>query len=139
MREAAERYRRFLETLTPANLAQLPKFVSDDVQFRDPFNDVCGTEAMTEVFRHMFEYVADIRFNVRHMAVEDNICLMVWHFEGKLSGKPWNFNGTSVVTFAEDGRVVSHVDHWDAARALYERVPLIGWLLRAIRRRIASR
>lgn len=139
MRDAAERYRRYLETLTADTLANLGEYVAPDVHFKDPFNDCRGIAAMQAVFLHMFGTVDDIQFEVHRMAMDGNTCLMDWSFEGQLSGRPWRFDGASVVTFGSGGCVTSHIDHWDAASALYERLPLIGPLLAFFRRRIAVR
>ncbi|MEQ8228160.1 MAG: nuclear transport factor 2 family protein [Rhodospirillales bacterium] len=139
MTQAHDRYRQYLESLTPEALGRLGDYVSSDVRFKDPFNDVHGVDAMARVFRHMFETVKDIRFHVTHAASTGNICLMAWRFEGRIGGRPWAFDGTSVVTFAADGRVSEHIDYWDAARDFYERLPVIGWLLARIRRRLAAR
>lgn len=133
-----ERYSRFLEALTPETLEDLPSQVTEDVRFKDPFNDVRGVEAMAGVFRHMFEAVGPVRFRVEQTMAEGDRCLMAWRFEGRLRGRPWQFDGTSVIRFAPDGRVAEHIDHWDAATGFYERLPVIGRLLAAIRRRLAG-
>ena len=91
---------------------------------------------MAAVFRDMFESVGDVRFTIRHMHTDRNHCLMAWTFAATLFSKPWHFDGTSEVEFAEDGRVAAHIDHWDAARHFYERLPVIGWLLAKIRGRL---
>ena len=136
MNPAHDHYRQYLETLSPETLRELSEYVLSDVRFKDPLNDVRGVDSMSRVFRHMFENVQDIRFEVRHLASDDTICLMSWRFKGSLSGKPWCFDGTSVVHFTEDGRVSEHIDHWDAAQDLYERLPFIGRLLAFLRRRL---
>jgi hypothetical protein len=41
------------------------------------------------------------------------------------------------VHFDQSGKVAAHLDHWDAASQLYEHVPLLGGVLRIIRRRLA--
>jgi len=132
-----ESYQRFLETLTPGSLDTLHEHVTADVHFKDPFNDVHTAADMARVFRHMFENVRDIRFVVHSAMAEDDRCLMSWRFEGRLRGRPWIFDGTSAIRFAEDGRVCEHIDYWDAAGNFYERLPLIGWLLATLRRRLA--
>ena len=137
--EAADRYRRFLETLTPEKLDRLPDYVTTDVRFKDPFNDVRGPGAMQRVFRHMFENVDNIRFTVHHVALAGDTCFMDWRFEGRLGGRDWSFEGASVITLDTDGKVVAHIDHWDAASAFYECLPVIGWLLARIRGRLAIR
>ena len=40
------------------------------------------------------------------------------------------------VWVAADGRVAYHRDYWDAAEEVYEKIPLLGGLLRWIKRRL---
>ena len=138
MSTPSDRYRDYLETLTPETLADLSEYVVVDVRFKDPFNDVRGADAMANIFRHMFDTVGPVRFIVDDCAGDADTCMMSWRFEAILRGRPWTFDGTSVIKFAADGRVVEHVDHWDSASAFYERLPIIGSLLAAIRRRLAT-
>lgn len=133
------RYRRYLETLSPASLEQLGDYVSETVRFKDPFNDVTGLEAMSCVFRHMFATVGPFAFTVTHLAFDGYTCLMAWRFSATLRGAPWTFDGTSVITFASDGKVIEHIDHWDAAGEFYEKLPIIGQLLAWLRGRLAVR
>jgi hypothetical protein len=139
MSKPHHRYCAFLESLTRETLASLPDYVTEDVHFRDPFNDVHGVNAMQRVFRHMFDNVQDIRFEVHHAMIEGDYCLMQWRFQGRLGSGPWAFDGTSGIRFAPDGRVDEHIDYWDAAGNFYERLPVIGWLLSWLRRRLSVR
>jgi len=137
MTSPAERYQTFLSTLTPQTLADLPKFVTDDVHFRDPFNDVRGADNMRRVFEHMFENLEDITFTIRHAADNADTRMIEWRFESRLRGRDWGFDGMSLLTFSADGRVNAHFDYWDAASAFYTRIPLLGCLLQLLRRRIS--
>ena len=136
MNPAHDRYRQYLETLSPETLRSLSEYVSSDVRFKDPLNEVRGVDSMSRVFEHMFKHVQDIRFEVRHLASDGTVCLMSWHFDAYLSAKPWQFGGTSVMQFAEDGRVSEHIDYWDVGQDFYERFPFIGPLLGVVRRRL---
>ena len=55
---------------------------------------------------------------------------------GKIRRKDWQVDGASRITLTCEGKVSEHVDFWDAAQGLYEMIPLIGPLLRMLRRRI---
>jgi steroid delta-isomerase len=138
MNASHDKYRVYLESLSPDSLSDLTSYVADDIHFKDPFNDVRGLDAMASVFQHMFENVQNIRFNVQDMLAKEQVCFMAWRFEGEINGKLWAFNGTSVIRFADDGRVEEHIDHWDAGRDFYERLPFIGWLIAFLRRRLSS-
>ncbi len=139
MNTPQQRYRQYLESLTPCTLEELGEYVSDNVRFRDPFNDVVGLSEMEAVFRHMFAEVGSVCFEVTHLAENGDFCLMTWRFSASLRGRPWTFDGMSHVTFGADGKVIEHVDYWDAASALYARLPIIGSLLSWLRVRLTPR
>jgi steroid delta-isomerase len=133
---AHDRYRQYLETLTLETLPSLPSFVCSNVRFKDPFNDVSGVSSMSKIFQDMFENIGNTVFRVDHMASDKNICLMAWHVQATLRGKPWNFSGASIITFAPDGMVEKHIDYWDAASDFYKHFPIIGWLLEKLKLRV---
>lgn len=134
-----DRYIGFLENLTRAKLTRLGDFVTPDVRFADPFHDVTGREAMRAIFERMFEDVGDLRFRAHTRSASDEFGFFSWVLEGRLGNRPWRATGITEVAFCDDGAIRAHIDHWDAASQLYERFPLIGPLLRQLRRRIAAR
>jgi hypothetical protein len=71
----------------------LADYVSDDIRFKDPFNDVHGADAMHRVFRHMFDSVGNVRSTVHRAVLDGDTCLMDWWFEGLLPSKPRVFEG----------------------------------------------
>lgn len=139
MNSACAKYRAYLEGLTPDRLLELPEYVTPDVHFKDPFNEVHGVEPMIGVFRHMFENVEDIRFTIHNAASDgEDVCLLSWTFSGRLRGGPWEFPGTSVLRIAPNGKISEHIDHWDPGAALYERVPVLSWMIRQVKKRASA-
>jgi len=137
---ALKRYAEFFESLTADRVALLDSVMTDEVHFTDPFNSVRGIEQVRQVFVEMYAQFSDARFVVTHAALaDDDSGLLRWELNGKLrrTGEPWHVEGMSHVRFGPDGRVSEHVDYWDAARQFYERLPVVGWLLRRIRARMA--
>jgi steroid delta-isomerase len=47
--------------------------------------------------------------------------------------------GMSEIHFAPDGRISEHIDHWDSGGQFYERIPVLGWLIRLVRKRLELR
>lgn len=137
-----EAYVALLQGLTPETLPELRRVTAPDVRFKDPFHDVQGRGAMLAVFERMFHDVRDLRFQVHHTCLADrgSTALMRWTLTGRvraLGNRDWSVDGMSEVHLDTQGLVTAHVDYWDAASSLYERLPVIGPVLRAIRRRIA--
>ena len=130
----------FFETLTPASLATLPSVYSEQAQFIDPFNAVRGLPAIHRVFEHMFEQLHQPRFEVLQTITEGEHCFLLWdfHFARQAGAAVQRVHGGSHVHFDPDGRVDWHRDHWDPAREIYVTVPVLGGLLRWLRRRLQA-
>ena len=122
------------EALTPAGLDRLVTLYADGCRFKDPFNDVRGRAALRRVFEHMFETLESPRFVVTTAVVEGDQCFLGWDFHaGDLVVR-----GASHLRFDAAGRVADHRDYWDAAEELYEKLPVLGALMRLLKRRLRA-
>ncbi len=127
------------EQLTPAALARLGEVYADEVRFVDPFNDVTGLAPMRRIFEHMFETLQAPRFTVLTRFAAGDEAFLTWDFRFRRgTGAELLIHGGSHLRFAPDGRVLLHRDYWDAAQQVYEQLPLLGAVLRWLRRRIAA-
>jgi steroid delta-isomerase len=138
---AVERIAALFEALAPAHIPRLGDYYTPDAYFKDPFNEVHGLPAIQRVFEHMFESLEQPRFVVtQHMARGDD-CLLMWEFHFRFHGGRGGAQcvpGVSHLRLAADGRIAFHRDFWDPAEGIYEKVPLLGALMRWIRRRAAG-
>lgn len=111
-----------------------------DIRFRDPFNDVTGVDRMIAVFQSAFADTRTMRFEVIDHVRHGRRGYILWrmHFRPKRFGGPedWVVDGVSEIHLAADGRIAAHIDHWDSGAQFYARLPLIGWLVRLVRRRL---
>lgn len=138
-----QRYVEWFESLTLSSLDDLESIMTDDVYFSDPFNSVFGLSDTRRIFEDMFDILDSPRFRVTHSAMTDsepNTALMRWEMDATTSNnkQPVNIVGMSEIYFSEDGRVSKHIDHWDAGRQFYEKLPIFGWLVRKVRSRMAA-
>lgn len=132
---------RWFESLTPQSAQEVARYYTADACFKDPFNDVRGTDAIRRVFVHMFEQVDEPKFRVTGRWLSGEGAVLLWDFTFRMKrGSPalQTLRGATHLRFAADGRVDWHRDYWDAAEELYEKLPLIGTLMRFLRRRMRS-
>ena len=129
---------RFYETLAPDTLDQLSGLYAADARFKDPFNDVVGIAAITGIFRHMFTTVEAPRFEVTTRLLTGREAMLGWDFHLRLRGRPVVIRGVTHHSFDTDGLVCLHRDYWDAAEELYEKLPVVGALMRWLKRRANS-
>ena len=128
----------FFETLTPQSLGRFTEFYATDASFKDPFNEVRGVDAIRRIFEHMFRQVKNPRFVVVERLAEADRAMLVWEFHFLRRGAPQIIRGASHLHFDAEGRVVSHRDYWDAAEELYMTLPVIGWLMRRLRKALSA-
>lgn len=124
------------ETLAPETIHRLSGIYHEDARFRDPFSDVHGHEAIAGVFRRMFDTTKDPSFHITSTQKEDETAWVSWTFDFRLRGKALSIDGVTRLDFGGDGRVIDHRDYWDATD-LFEAFPLVGVILRLLKRKVA--
>jgi ketosteroid isomerase-like protein len=126
------------EALSPADLPRMAELYTETAHFKDPFNEVQGIPAIRGVFQHMFDALQAPRFVIHDVIVQDNQCFLTWDFLfvlPRLGAQQQRIHGGSHLVLAADGRIARHRDYWDAAEELYEKLPLVGSLMRWLKRR----
>jgi ketosteroid isomerase-like protein len=129
------------EQLAPADVARLSEFYAGDAHFKDPFNDVVGLPYIQRVFAQMFVALDEPRFVVRDVLVDGDQCMLTWDFLfrfRRFDRRPHTVRGATHLRFDAQGHVAVHRDYWDAAEEVYEKLPLLGVLMRWLKRRASS-
>lgn len=142
IRAATQRLIALYERLSPADLSRLGSHYAPDAHFKDPFNDVRGVPAIAQIFAHMFATLEQPRFVVTHHLVQGNQAFLGWELHFRMRrwrlGVDQCIHGATLVRFDPQGRVALHRDYWDAAEELYEKLPLLGPLMRWLRKAAAA-
>lgn len=143
--KAALRVMQFFETLGPNDLTRIKDFYCADALFKDPFNEVQGVDAIAPIFSHMFDALIQPRFVITQKVQQGEHCFVTWDFLFAMRKFDPNttqtIRGASHLVFRlEDGvwRVAVHRDYWDAAEELYEKLPVVGALMRWLKKRANS-
>jgi limonene-1,2-epoxide hydrolase len=139
---AADRIVAFFEGLQPADLDRLNEVYLPQAWFKDPFNEVRGVKAIRAIFEHMFVTLHEPRFVVREVLQQDERCFLVWDFVFRFRRSDEGeqlIRGATHLQLAPDGRIAMHRDYWDAAEELYEKLPILGGLMRWLKRRAGGR
>jgi steroid Delta-isomerase len=143
MRHAAalERLVQFYESLSIAALPQIATLYADDAFFKDPFNEVRGVAPITAIFRHMYEQVDAPSFTVTQRVLQGDDAFLTWEFSFRMrrfSRAEQTIRGATQLHFDADGRITLHRDYWDAAEELYEKLPVLGGVMRWLKKRAVT-
>lgn len=135
----AQDYAFFYDSLTAqTSKEEYASFFNEASTFQDPFQKVQGLDAIHNIFVDMYKTLHQPKFKILETVCDEKSTYIQWTFEYAMSPiKPLeSFTGVSRVTFDEHGKVLSHIDYWDAAENIYEKIPLLGSLIRIIKRKI---
>lgn len=139
---AVERIVVFFESLQPSSVQSMAEFYAPTAYFKDPFNEVHGLAAIQQIFNHMYVALEQPHFVVTERVVQGGQCFLVWDFKFRFkrfdTATPQVVRGTSHLRFDPDGRITYHRDYWDAAEELYEKLPVVGALMRWLKKRANS-
>jgi cytochrome oxidase Cu insertion factor (SCO1/SenC/PrrC family) len=132
----------FFETITPQSIARVAELYAPDASFKDPFNDVRGLPAIERIYGHMFEALNAPRFIVTSQLVDGPACFLIWEFKFYFK----NFDKTTEQTvhggthllLDAQGQITAHRDYWDPAEEVYEKLPVVGGVMRWLKRRANS-
>ena len=131
----------FFEHLAPGDLARIAEIYASDAYFRDPFNEVRGIDAIARIYTRMFEQLDACRFAIAETVAEGEDVVLIWDFTFRV--RRWRpsqeraIRGATHLKLTADGKISYHRDYWDAVEEFYAKLPLIGPVLRFLRRSLA--
>ena len=135
-----EKITHFFETLhSETSMDSFKSIYDDKVSFKDPFNAVEGIVSVYGIFAHMYRNLDNPRFVIIEYMDKENVIYVKWDFHFAFKGQKdeSSFEGVSRLQMNKQGKIISHVDFWDAAEHMYEKMPIVGSLLRFIKRKIS--
>lgn len=136
-------YIEYFEKLNVRSIRLLEKLAEPGMRFKDPFNDVRGIDAVERILQHMFQTLHNPKFKVRDYAwgrwqkeAQGAIAYLRWDMTFEFKGQKHMIEGMSEVMFSKDGKVMSHIDHWDAGEQFYEHIPILGSVIRFVKSKL---
>lgn len=131
------RHLDWFASMSPQTLDDIDAVYAESATFRDPFQQVHGRDAIKALYANMFRRLQVPRFVIGEVVAQGGQAFVSWDFRFELGGRAQQIHGGTLLTLAADGRIAAHRDYWDAAEGVYEKLPLVGALLRVIKRRMA--
>jgi hypothetical protein len=127
----------WFENLTPHTLGQINTIYSAEATFRDPFNNITGLSGVTQVYQHMFDSLQHPRFVITNTVIQGLQAFVSWDFNFELRGRAVQIEGCTQFILNAQGLIETHRDYWDVAEELYEKIPVLGSLMRFLKRKLA--
>lgn len=130
------------EQLGADNLDLLERIYSQEVHFCDPAHEIRGLDALRRYFAALYKNVdsVDFTFSRRHLSGDE--AYLSWRMTLRhprlARGRAIGVDGLSYLQFDDSGKVRYHHDYFDLGAMLYEHLPLLGSVIKTIKRRLGT-
>lgn len=140
MAEPLDRFKTAFNQLNKDTLHLLEDIYTPDVQFRDPVHELSGLPVLRDYFGRLYDGIISCRFEFEAEVIAGQQGMLVWVMRFRHArfrrGETLELRGVSHLKFRDDGKVFQHHDYFDMGAFIYERVPVLGSVIRAIKSRL---
>ena len=140
MSRPLDRFKNMFNQLDKNHLELLEQIYTPDVKFRDPVHTLNGLPALRDYYSRLYEGVLSCQFTFEAEVIESQQGMLAWvmRFQHRRfrAGETLELSGISQLQFLDDGRVHNHRDYFDMGEFIYERVPVLGSVIRTIKKRL---
>ena len=138
MSDVVLRFKRVYNELNAGNLELMHDLYTPGIHFTDPIRDVHGIEELTDYFADLYDGVARCRFKFTGDVTSANSAsiqwVMVMQHRRFRPRETVRLPGVSIIEFGD--RIHRHRDYFDLGELIYERVPILGIVVRGIKSRM---
>lgn len=131
-------FQAMFQALRHDRLELLDAVYAESVVFQDPLHRIEGRADLKRYFARMYQGVESIGFEFGEVIEAPGQAMLTWtmHMTHRRlrAGEPLSLPGATHIRFG--ARVHYHRDYFDAGALLYERLPILGSVVRAIRARV---
>lgn len=128
------------QNLNKDNLIRLKEVYSDDIQFIDPIHEVNGIDALINYFENLYQNMEQCQFQIKQVIEQQGEACLVWsmHYSHKKikNGQKICVDGCSHISFSN--KIDRHRDYLDLGQMLYEQLPLLGPVIKTIKKRASQ-
>ena len=128
---------KLISTFDSDSLKELPNIYSSTIEYEDPINKVQGLDHLHLVFEETLKIFSGIEIQVKETSSTDHTAFVRWLMTYRFRKKEYSIDGVTLLEFDSSGLICKHTDYWDASFPLYGTFPVLGFLMRAIKKMAA--
>jgi len=134
-----EKFKTYFTQMDFDNGLALAEMYANNVVFKDPIHEIFGIENLTEYFNRLNDNLIEGTFLFTDESMIGNKAFLCWEMTLKLRRpkKKVTASGISVLTIEE--KIIRQRDYFDAGELFYEHIPVLGGVIRFLKKKIANR
>lgn len=138
---AIERFRAFFGDLNEARVkADIRSVYAPEVWFNDTLKSLRGVDTLEHYLVETARNVESCKVDIDEIIPSPSGVYVRWRMHIRFKkfhrGETQSSIGVTLLRFDKEGRVAYHQDYWDSGANLFEKVPVLGAGIRAVKRRL---
>lgn len=132
-----EQFKNTYHEMNLSNVQIIEDIYSSDIHFEDPFHTVEGLDELKTYFERLYQNVDTIGFEFKDEVTTGDDRIITWVMNLKHpklnKGEMFSLEGATHLKLDENQKIKFHKDYFDGGAMLYEKVPVVGSLVRWIK------
>ena len=137
-----EKSKAFFQNLSLEKMDLVDDFYASDIIFQDPIHKLSSLDALKSYYKNLYSNVSSIRFEYGNSFESGSHVTLEWKMFLKTpafnSGNEIIVDGVSLIEFNSAGKAFKHRDYFDMGEFVYERITILGSIIRYIKNRMAG-
>lgn len=131
-----ELFKEYFKELDLKDLESLNQIYADEIVFKDPIHEIRGIEGLKQYFAKLNKNLKSGSFTFTDEAINQDKVYLSWEMKLSLKRpkKKIEVSGVSVLTIKD--KITRHEDYFDAGQLFYEHVPLLGSIIKFLKKKI---
>ena len=126
------------QRLSVDNLHLLAELYHQNITFIDPMHKLTGFEQLAHYFDGLYQQLSYCEFSIEQVIAEENEAAIYWNMSYQHprlnAGNVVHVQGSSHIR-GDGDKVIFHRDYIDLGAMLYEQVPLLGRIIRFLKKK----
>ena len=137
MNAIVDNFKSVYANLDASNITLVESIYAGNVTFIDPFHVIKGRTRLITYFSKLYKNVENCQFTFNEVYEKSSSAMIIWKMALKhrsLSKHIIEVCGSTQICFAE--KIHFHRDYFDAGQMVYENIPVIGSVVKHIKRKV---
>ncbi len=136
--ETLSTFKAYFSDLASAEIEILDELYAENVCFTDPLHEIHGRDALKAYFAKLNANLKAGGFVFTDESVVGDKAYLTWEMNIRLRRpkKSVSASGISVIVLGD--KILSHRDYFDAGELFYEHIPILGALIRYLKRKLGG-
>jgi limonene-1,2-epoxide hydrolase len=131
-----EKFKNYFSEIDFSKYSVLDEIYSKDIVFKDPLHEIHGIDSLNEYFQKLNDNLREGSFHFTDEDAIDHKSYLSWEMNLKLKRPKKSVKASGISVLIIEDKIISQRDYFDAGELFYENMPILGGIIRSIKKRM---